>query len=198
MKLPVFIYSLILCVSLSACRKEALDSGTASEETKFLNFIRAMENGSTFQYFTVVEVKDLNTGEIKEVCTKGNFLQGAFYREYGNNYKKIYEAKKRSKRRHFEFRNKKALENISFYDYDPGLVHNVSERYKINQIVDSIIKKGKFGIGLNDDEMKAMAHALFNKGYLTGENSCFGGSLIYVSETDLKEKEETIKKLRRS
>jgi hypothetical protein len=196
MKFPVFIYSLMLCVVLSACWEETVASGAASEETKFLNFTRSMENGSTFQYFTVIEVKNLNTDEVKEICTKGNFLQGALYKQYGKDYKKVYESKKRSNSKYFEFRDKEALENISFNDYNPKLVKVVSEKYNINRIIDTIEKKGKFGIGLNDDEMKAMAHALFNKGYLTGENSCFGGSLIYVSEADLKEKEETIKKLR--
>lgn len=28
--------------------------------------------------------------------------------------------------------------------------------------------------------MKALAHLLFNEGYLTGENDCWGGALKYV------------------
>jgi hypothetical protein len=33
---------------------------------------------------------------------------------------------------------------------------------------------------LSDYEMKLLAHELFERGYMTGENDCFGGSLEYV------------------
>jgi hypothetical protein len=38
----------------------------------------------------------------------------------------------------------------------------------------------KLLLRLSDDEMKLFARVLFNKGYMTGENGCFGGTLEYI------------------
>jgi len=43
------------------------------EEVKYRHFVMALEHFSTFNYFTVVTVKDLRSNKAKEVCTKGNF-----------------------------------------------------------------------------------------------------------------------------
>jgi hypothetical protein len=46
-------------------------------------FCAALENQSTAPDFVVVIVKNLNTGEIKEICTEAPFVNGAIYRETG-------------------------------------------------------------------------------------------------------------------
>ena len=56
------------------------------ENEKFLNFLAAIENHSTFNYFTVIKVKDLNTGLTKEICTRGNFVSGALHIELKAEY----------------------------------------------------------------------------------------------------------------
>lgn len=152
------------------------------ETEKYLNFVAALKNGSSFSYFTVIKVKDLNTGVVKEICTKGKFVLGALLMESDPSMgsQSVIDDAKSKKNRYFEFKNKKALENISFFDYKPELIAKVQKRYDINKAIE-IIKSGKyFGIKLAHGEMEAFAHILFNKGYLTGEHDCWGGALEYV------------------
>lgn len=157
-----------------------------SEKAKFSNFVKSISNESTFSYFTVITVKNLNTGEIKELCTKGNFVSGALHRELNLDYdnkgeRQVLQYAKKRKNRYFEFRNKEALENISFFTYDEEMVKVIGKKYDTDSAIAIIEKKQKFTIRLDDDEMKAFAHVLFNKGYLTGEDNCFGGALEYVN-----------------
>jgi len=199
-------YSLVICFALlflmfSGCKDADADSRSAIEKLKFLNFVRALENGSTFHYFTVIKVKNLNSGEIKEICTSGNFVSGALHRELNKGYNsksatEVMSLVNARSDRYFEFRNKEALENISFFDYDPEFVESVKKKYDFDKMLKKIKENGRLSMGFeNDEEMKAFAHALFNEGYLSGENACAGGSLIYVSEKDIKEKEQRIKEL---
>jgi len=157
---------------------------------KYLNFLAAIENTSTFNYFTVIKVKDLNTGITKEICAKGNFVSGALYRELKANYDengrhRVEEFIKKRKDRYFEFKDKEALYNISFYDYDIKQLHKVRAKYDFNKVVQIIKKDKKFEVGLSDSEMKYFAQVLFNKGYMSGESDCFGGQLEYVDRTKI-------------
>lgn len=127
-------------------------------------------NISTFSYFTVIKAKNLNTGEIKEICTKGNFVSGALHIELKKDYsprgeKDVIEFMKKHKDRYFEFKDQKALENISFYEYNPTSIN------KIDQIVAAIKETKHFSYRLPDNEMKLLAHALFERGFMTGENN---------------------------
>lgn len=161
--------------------------GTSLEDIKFSNFKRAIKNNSTFGYFTVITVKNLNTGEVKELCAKGNFVSGALHRELNADYdnkgeRSVLTYFKNSKKRYFELRNKEALENVSFFTYSANELKYVEKKYNIDSIVSIIKTRQELSIRLDDDEMKALAHILFNKGYLTGENDCWGGSLQYVNK----------------
>lgn len=156
------------------------------EDEMYSNFLAAVKNSSTFNYFTVIKVKNLNTGIIKEICTKGNFVSGAVHIELNAAYDKKGEAKvldfiKTKKNRYFEFRNKKALANISFFEYDTVMVSTIKDEYDFDKIAESIKADKKFSVSLEHEKMKAFAHVLFNKGYLTGEYSCVGGTLEYVN-----------------
>jgi hypothetical protein len=155
------------------------------ETEKYLNFLAAVQNASTFNYFTVVTVKNLNTGETKEICTKGNFVSGALHTELKAGFdtasqRRVFEFAKARKNRYFEFRNKKALDNISFFDYNPKLVTAIQKEYNFDKVVELIKKDKEFGVMLPHGKMEAFAHVLFNRGYMTGESSCWGGTLEYV------------------
>jgi len=154
---------------------------------KYLNFIAAIENNSTYSYFTVIKAKNLNTGQVKEICISGKFLIGALAielkKDYNDNGEVLAFAK--SKRDlFFEFRNRKALENISFFDYDPAQLPKIKTKYNFDKVVEIIKTTKKFSIRLSDIEMKLFAHVLFNRGYMTGESDCFGGTLDYVDRTE--------------
>lgn len=155
------------------------------ETEKYLNFVAAVKNRSTFSYFTVIKVKNLNSGEVKEICTKGSFVNGAIHIELNLGYdsaggKKALDFLISKKDRYFEFKNKKALKNISFFDYKINLVEKIQNEYDFDKVIEIITKENEFGIRLPNNEMKAFAHVLFNKGFMTGENNCVGGALEYV------------------
>lgn len=187
MKALVFILTLVLTLPfLSYQHNVSKDNDIETE--KYLNFLAAVENTSTFNYFTVIKVKNLNTGETKEICTKGNFVAGAIHRELNLDYDKVGLSKasefvKSKKDRYFEFKSKEALNNVSFFEYKTELVKKIQTKYNFDKTTDIIKKKKEFSIRLSDEEMKAFAHVLFNKGFLTGENDCFGGTLEYIDRT---------------
>ena len=181
------LLSIVLFCQLLALSDFSIKSSTQTdlENTKYQNYLAAANNLSTFSYFTVVRVKDLNTGIVKEICTKGNFLAGAVHRELhvdydGKGLQKVYDFIASKKDRYFEFKSKEALDNISFFDYDSELLFKIRSKYNFTTAIDYINKCKAFSIRLPDKEMKAFAHILFNKGYLTGENNCWGGALEYV------------------
>jgi len=184
MKVLISILALVLTLPLTSYQHK-IDRDNDLEIEKYLNFLAAVKNSSTLSYFTVIKVKDINSGVTKEICTKGNFVVGAIHRELNLDYdrlglSKAFEYARSKKDRYFEFKNKEALENISFFGYKTELVKRIQAKYNFDKTVDIIKKKKEFSIRLPDDEMKAFAHILFNKGYLTGENNCFGGALQYI------------------
>lgn len=184
MRAFIFILLLIVTLPLFSYHYKVGKSSDLDNE-KYLNFLAAIKNSSTFSYFTVIKVKNLNSGVTKEICTKGNFITGALHRELNADYdtkgrQKVADFAKSKKDRYFEFKNKEALDNISFFDYSINLVEKIQTEYNFDKAIEIIKKDKKFSIRLPDNEMKAFAHVLFNKGYLAGEKNCWGGSLEYV------------------
>lgn len=186
MRAFVSILTFILTLPLFSYQQK-VDTAYDLDNEKYLNFLAAVQNNSTFSYFTVIKVKNLNTGVTKEICTKGNFVAGALHRELNIGFdtkgqQKVLDFAKSKKNRYFEFKNKEALDNISFFDYKTKLVDKIQTEYNFDKAIEIIKKDKEFSIQLSHDEMKAFAHVLFNKGYLTGENNCWGGALEYVDK----------------
>lgn len=152
----------------------------------YLNYVAAVKNHGTFQYFLVVKVKDINTGQTREICTKGNFLRGSLHREYNLPYEKGEDAKVatialNSKDRYFEFKNDSALLNIGINDYSMADLTELEKQIDFDALAKKIKKKKKWSLKIFDDKkIYIYAHALFNRGIMTGENSCWGGTLEYV------------------
>ena len=188
--MPVPIFSILLLVLTLPLVGYRTDKDLDTE--KYLNFLAAIGNSSTFNYFTVIKVKDLNSGVTKEICTKGNFVSGALHIELNADYEnkgenKVLRFAKAKKDRYFELKNKKALENISFFDYDTNQLSKVQANYDFDKIASLIKKDKKFALRLSDNEMKYFAHLLFNKGYMTGESDCFGGIIEYIDRKKIKD-----------
>ena len=150
-------------------------------------YVRAVENSSTFQYYLVITVKNMKTGKTREICTEGNFLQGALHIEYNIDYskegqEKIMRMAIDNKNRYFEFKNKKALANIGVNDYSPNDLKKLEKKINFDSLAAEIKKSDKWQERLNNDIKIAMwAHELFNRGILTGQNSCWGGAIQYVA-----------------
>jgi len=177
--------ALLLILPLSSYKSKDI------ETEKFLNFLAAIKNKSTFDYFTVITVKDLNTGITKEICTKGNFVSGALHIELDADYddkgeQRVLSFAKDKKNRYFEFKSKKALENISFSVYKSESVAKIQAEFNFDKITGIISQEKNYSIRLPSSKMANFAHALFNRGLLSGESSCFGGTLEYVDRTKSK------------
>lgn len=48
----------------------------------------------------------------------------------------------------------------------------------------------------DDKNLLLLAHSLFNRGILTGENNCFGVTLIHIDQQMLAEKSKRIEELK--
>ena len=82
----IFLTAFLLFVFLLTGNARKSNTNANLESVKYHHFLAAVTNQSTFGYFTVILVKDLNTGIVKEICTKGNFLSGAVHTELKADY----------------------------------------------------------------------------------------------------------------
>ncbi|PWJ33500.1 hypothetical protein [Sediminitomix flava] len=161
----------------------------ASDEKKNELFSIAVQSESTFSYFVVCKIRDLNTGNVKEICTTADFLKGAIHREFNLDYsdKSLSESRKLllESNRFFEFKNVDALLNVRFYDYPTDKLDSVSMLYDLSNLSTEILKQDEWNVRTSsDEEMKLLAHLLFNEGILTGEYDCFGGVLHYFKDKE--------------
>jgi hypothetical protein len=180
----ILVLTILLTTSVAAQQKDDL----------YLNYLAAIKNESTFQYYLVVKVKNLNTGLTKEYCTKGNFLKGALHREHKVGYgskgtTKVYALAANNKDRYFEFKNDSAIWNIGgAWKYSMDDLSKLERKINFDSLAAQIRETGKWSQQIFDDKTMLMyAHALFNRGILTGENNCFGGTLVYVDRNKTKD-----------
>lgn len=62
-------------------------SSFVKKDELYLNYLASLNNeGSTFQYYMVIKIKNLNTGETREICTDANGLLGALHSEKNVGY----------------------------------------------------------------------------------------------------------------
>jgi hypothetical protein len=197
---------IIFFIGITSCKKSHSKNqndktfSTSYDSILYNNYLSSIENGSTLQYFTVIKIKDINTGNVREICTKGIFLWGALHYEYNKNYSKngeikIHKLLLENKQRYFQLKDTAALNNLGMNIYS---IVDLKKFEKENN-VDSIAKtiKSKWGMPFSDDKnMLLLAHSLFNRGILTGENDCFGGTLIHIDKQMLEEKRKRIEELK--
>jgi len=194
---------LILSLGLLSC-KQSSSTGLKgdNDSTKIIldsiiynNYLKAIDNESTFSLFLVVTINDLNTGQKREICTRGDFLEGALHIEYKIKYDSLGLAEldniqRNNKSRYFELKDTAALNNLGFYNYTIEDLTKFEKGHNIDSVV-QLFKNGKSGLDIPDDKIMLLyAHSLFNRGILTGENICFGGRLIYAEDNWLNERKE--------
>jgi hypothetical protein len=157
------------------------------DETDLLyrNYVKAVTNYSTFQLHLVIRAKNLNTNEIREICTEGDMLQGAIHTEYKIDYSnkgiaKVQKMALKNKDRYFEFKNDSALSNLGIKDYSENELKELEHKVNFDSLAKAIKEKQNWSIYLDNKELIMYAHALFNRGILTGKNNCFGGKLVFV------------------
>lgn len=182
------LYSIISC-NYSDISNHSKDENNTTylESIKYKNFIEAVERKSTFNFFIVVKIKDLNTNLSREICCKGPFLLGALAREYKIGYdssgiKRIYDIARSNNDLYFEFKDTSALNNLGIYNYSETDFKKFEQNNNIDSLILSI-KDQKWNKWFQEEkEMLLYAHAFFNRGILTGEYDCWGGTLYYIDK----------------
>jgi hypothetical protein len=196
-----FIFTIIIA-GASSCKQSKderpiksadLDSSSIFlDSVKYVNYLNAVKNESTFQFYLVIKVKDLNTGIIRDICTEGDFLDGALHLEYKVGYDslssmRIENIQIGNRPRYFEFKDTSALQNLGIDNYTAEDLANFEKAHNIDSLA-KVIKNSKWHMRIDDDKTLLLyAHSLFNRGILTGENNCFGGTLCYIRQ-DMIEK----------
>ncbi|TDK50527.1 hypothetical protein [Algoriphagus formosus] len=197
------ILGVLILVTFYSCERKDSNHNTNKFENIFLNvfdkygndsvrnkiFEIAYKNESTAPSYLVFIAKNLNTGEIKEICTEAPFLSGAMHHEFGMGHdlkssQFIDSLVLANHERFFEFENEKALKSISFTEYPT--------RKRIKEIastldLDYYVKN--FGSNENVKFMEfdkdeyfhqlAFAHIMFNCGIITSRSSMGGNNIWF-------------------
>lgn len=175
MKKAFLLLSALMLFSFRSDKKDLL----------YLNYSKAVTNGSTFQLHLVIKIKNLNTNEIREICTQGQQLTFAIHDEYKIGYEnkgiaKIYKIALKNKARYFEFKNDSAISSLHLKEYSENDLKELERKINFDSLANTIKNKQHWSIYLDNKEILMYAHALFNRGILTGENNCLGGKLVFV------------------
>lgn len=198
--LVIIFIGIVSCKNSNSEKQNKKEFNSPQDSIFYVNYVNSIENGSTFQYFTVVRVKDINTGKVREICTKGDFLWGALYIENHASYsikgqEKIHKLLLGNKQRYFELKDTAAINNLGIKRYSVEDLKKFEKENNIDSIAKSI--KGNWGMWITDDKtMLLLAHSLFNRGILTGENNCAGGTLIHVDKQMLEERKKHLEKIK--
>lgn len=189
---------LILSVSfgIMSCKKSKPKKEFKSEldSVKYINYKKLIDLGGFFNPFIVISVKNLNTNEIKEICTKNNFLRGALKLELKD---KNNDSILQNKNKYFEFKDTIALNNIGFKSYNLTEFKKFESTKNIDSLVLRIQKKLPLSLSFKDyNEMIFYAHSLFNKGIMSGEHSCYGAFQI-INDKWFEERNNRIKKYKK-
>jgi hypothetical protein len=152
---------------------------------------KTLNNKSTAPSYIVFKVVDLNTRQTKEICCVAPFLSGAMHREYkkdyddnGTNY--IDSLVLNNRERLFKFREKSALENISFYDYPDSLfIEKEKKKYNLDLYITKFVgtdstESVRFSDNKNFKQV-VFAHIMFECGIITRQD-CIAGNYLHIGK----------------
>lgn len=150
------------------------------EITKQEMFCKALSNSSTAPNYVVLNIKNIKTGEIKEVCTEAPFLSGAIYKEFGK-YPDKMDCKK-NKNRYFEFSKDSALLNINYNLYSKISLDSFSKTINVEEII-KLVRSGELKSKTFKNSRKEQimfAHLMFNNGVMM-TRGCVAGNICGLS-----------------
>ncbi|MCZ8330898.1 MAG: hypothetical protein O9282_06270 [Flavobacterium sp.] len=208
MKKSILLFSTLL---LFACNnkksKEQKQFKSTTDSIRYTNYVKLVnyKNNSHTASYVVVNVKNLNTNEIKEICTYPDFIYGALRIENKKNDDKVSlenikqdtEILLQNKERYFEFKDTAALNNIGFNSYSKNDLAEFKNRIKFDSLMKLMAKKEYPTIvfGENHNELNIYAHLLFNEGIMSIHRiPC---SFQIIDDNFLVEREKEIKKYSR-
>ncbi len=149
-------------------------------------YYAAVKNKSQFQYFVVIRNVDAVSGTEREICTQGAFLRSALHKELKLHFDiqemMVVEQKLLDNdARLFEFKNQDALQILGLENYTPAEMAQLEKEVSFKTLALDIKKGSTWKMEFTDDKRMLMyAHALFNRGILTGEYNDSLGVLHYV------------------
>ena len=149
-------------------------------------YYAAVKNKSQLQYFTVIRNVDSASGTERELCTQGAFLRAALHKELNLHYDiqemMVIEQKLLDNdARLFAFKNPEALQILGVENYTMSELQQLEKVVNFKQLAFDIKKSSSWKMEFADDkEMLMYAHALFNRGIMTGEYNDTLGVLHYV------------------
>lgn len=185
------VHIIVTCIMVSMLTGCGSSADNKKESFEIINsvkskmFCAAIANESTAPNYVVVTVKNIKTGEQKEICTEAPFLIGAVTRETNA---KTYELDcEKYKDLYFEFSNDSALWNISFGFYSKADLDAYAKTINIPDIVKQI-QSGKLTSKTftgGGKEQILFAHLMFNNGVMI-RNDCEAGNVVHLSYFDKK------------
>ena len=202
MKYKIEILGLLLLIIVQSCVSEnqtdrletELFDKYSNDSIRSLIFRIAYENKSTAPSYIVFQARDINTGIIKEICCEAPFLSGAMHRELNVEYDEkgtgyIDSIILANRLKTFEFKNKDALNNISFREYpDKETINRIASKNDLN------CYNEKFGandsiklIHFENDTgfvQESFAHIMFKIGIITSRD-CIAGNNIWFGDPNI-------------
>jgi len=160
--------------------------GQASEKLKNKTHLNVLNKGiGLFSYFTVIKVKNRETGTIREICTEGKKL---YIMHKLNKFQKNDPDSFDIENRYMELKNEKSIQGfIGCTYYTDKELKILEEQVKFDSFAHQIHKhkKKEWLIPLKDDILIRMySHELFNRGIPTGENSCWTEVLEVINKNN--------------
>ncbi len=181
--MKLLLRTLSLCFFITLCSF----GGTDNSGKLFNNFSAALYNKTNFQYYLVVRVHNLNTGEVREFCTLGVLFRQALHMEWKLDHDRLSEDLVLAKAhlntpRLFEFKNTEAISYLGMSLYSVSELNELSKAIDFKTLAKEIREAKIWRKDFIDDEklMRIYAHGLFNEGILTAEDITQGGILEYV------------------
>ncbi len=155
----------------------------------FAHFAAAVKNKGKVQYFAVIKVADLTQGTMREVCAPGSFIRSALHKELKYDYDNqsvamVEHMALMNLDRIFEFKNPEAVKLLGGDLYTEDDVLKLQQQVNFASLAKNIRQWGTWKMEFKDDDklMMLYAHALFNQGILTGEDSENLGTLLYITK----------------
>ncbi|WNJ19081.1 hypothetical protein [Pontibacter sp. G13] len=172
--------NLIYCI-IAVALLGISDDPPVTDRVKFDMYEKAIDESGSSPYYVVVNVKNLQTGEVKEVCTEVYCVMGALKRENCPD-RAPFNNRLYHKFRYFEFNCPEALKNIGFDRYTPEELSLLEQSLDMDSLV-SAVKNGRLDgmTFLPTEEKKQVmyAHLMFNRGIMM-RRGCRSGNNCYL------------------
>lgn len=146
-----------------------------------------MDNYSMITYKVFI-FQHIKTGETRELCCNVNFISGAVYFQERRGFlgiitpaieKPVYKAGEKGIDT-FRFSRRKAIRNLPLTVYSIEELNAMEKNRNMDSLATFIKNAGQWKFEYPDNKTKLIyAHALYKRGIVLGENSCFGGTLFF-------------------